>query len=168
MSHLKPHDVAVALQLTLQPDTTYRSLAESVGLSQGEAHNAVKRLTHARLVAADTRAVNRRALLDFLSVGVPYAFAEEPGADARGVPTAHAAPPLVDEFAEVPAYVWPDLHGTTRGQAVKPLYPAAAGTARNNPQLYEMLALVDVLRVGRAWERRRALVHLRARLGRNR
>lgn len=165
MAHLKPHDVAVALQLVLEPDATYRGLAELVGVSQGEAHNAVKRLTHARLTAVDTRAVNRRALLEFLSNGVPYAFAEEPGADTRGVPTAHAAPPLADDFADAQPYVWPDLNGTARGQAVKPLYPGAPATVRDNPRLYELLALVDALRVGRARERQRALAHLRDRLG---
>ena len=164
MSYLKPHDVAVALQLTLEPEATYRRLAESAGLSQGEVHNAVKRLTQARLVAAGTRTVNRRALLEFLSAGVPYAFAEVPGPETRGVPTAHAAPPLVVEFSDAPAFVWPHVQGTVRGQAIKPLYPAATATVAHNSALYELLALVDALRVGRARERQRALQILTARL----
>lgn len=164
MSHLKPRDVAVALQLVLEPDATYRLLADLVGVSQGEAHNAVKRLTHARLVDPDTRSVNRQGLLDFLSHGVPYAFAADAGPDTRGVPTAHSAPPLADDFANAPAYVWPALNGTVRGQAVPPLYPAAPATSRENPPLYEALALVDALRVGRARERSMALAHLRTRL----
>ena len=45
---LKPADVAVALQLSLTPDVPYRELAAAVGISHGEAHNAVRRLQAAR------------------------------------------------------------------------------------------------------------------------
>lgn len=164
MSQLKPHDVAVALQLVLEPGATYRRLADAVGISQGESHNAVKRLIHARLAATDARVIHKQALLDFLEAGVPYAYAESPGADTRGVPTAHAAPPLAEEFSGAAAYVWPDAAGTVRGQAVTPLYAGAPGTLHRNPALYELLALVDALRVGRARERQRAMHHLRARV----
>ncbi len=167
MSYLKPHDVAVALQLTLDPEAAYRRLAESAGLSQGEVHNAVKRLAQARLVAAGTRTVNRRALLEFLSAGVPYAFAEVPGPETRGVPTAHAAPPLAEEFSDAPAYVWPHVKGKMRGQSIAPLYAAATATVDHNPALYELLALVDAVRVGRARERQRAIQILKTRLAEN-
>lgn len=164
MSQLKPHDVAVALQLALEPGSTFRRLADALGMSQGETHNAIKRLVHARLATAEPRAVRFQALRDFLTGGVPYAFAAEPGADTRGVPTAHAAPPLAAEFGSAAPYVWPDAKGTVRGQAVTPLYAGAPGTAQRNPALYEALALVDALRVGRARERQRALKELLARL----
>jgi len=36
--------------------------------------------------------------------------------------------------------------------------------ARNDPRLYELLALVDVMRIGRAWERTLAEQHLKRRL----
>ncbi len=45
---LKPADVAVALQLSLTPDVPYRELAEDVGISHGEVHNAVRRLKAAQ------------------------------------------------------------------------------------------------------------------------
>ena len=164
MSFLRAHDVAVALQLCLEPGLAYRPLADAVGLSQGETHNAVQRLVAARLVRGDTRAVNRGALLDFLTGGVPYAYATSIGAETRGVPTSHAAPPLKADFPNADAMVWPSADGKVRGAAVEPLYPAAPATARRNPALYELLALVDALRVGRARERQRARTFLRERL----
>jgi hypothetical protein len=164
MPSLRPHDVVVALQLALTPGAPYRALALAVGLSQGEVHNAVKRLAFARLVRPDTRAVHRGALLEFLAAGVPYAFPAEPGPDTRGVPTAHAAPPLASEFPDVAAVVWPAAEGQRRGAAVEPLYAGAPGTFRSNRELYELLALVDALRVGRARERRRAKGLLQDRL----
>lgn len=162
---LKPADVAVALQLALTPDAPYRELAAAVGISHGEAHNAVRRLQAARLLRAGSRTVKTEALLEFLLGGVPYAFAATPGSDVRGVPTAHAAPPLAADFVGAEAYVWPSAEGGVRGESVEPLYPGAAHTAIANPALYELLALVDALRIGRARERQRARAHLRQRLG---
>lgn len=164
MATLRPHDVAVALQLALTPGLSYRALAEAVGLSQGEAHNVVRRLAAARLVRADTRAAHLGALLEFLSGGVPYVFPAEPGRETRGVPTAHAAPPLAAEFPAADAVVWPAVDGDRRGAAVEPLYAGAPATARRNSPLYELLALVDTLRIGRARERGRAKVLLQERL----
>jgi hypothetical protein len=161
---LRPHDVVVALQLALTPGRPFRALAEAVGLSQGEVHNAVRRLAGARLVRPDTRAVHPGALLEFLTGGVPYAFPAALGAEARGVPTAHAAPPLSAEFPDAAPVVWPAVEGTHRGAAVEPLHPAAPATERHNPPLYELLALVDALRVGRARERQRARSLLEERL----
>lgn len=165
MVPLKPADVAVALQLSLTPDVPYRELAAAVGISHGEAHNAVRRLQAARLLRAGSRVVKTEALLDFLLGGVPYVFAATPGAEVRGVPTAHAAPPLAADFAAADAYVWPSAEGQVRGASLEPLYAGAVHTATTNPALYELLALVDALRAGRARERQRARDHLRQRLG---
>jgi DNA-binding Lrp family transcriptional regulator len=162
---LKPADVAIALQLSLTPDVPYRDLAAAVGISHGEAHNAVRRLQAARLLRAGSRVVKTEALLEFLIGGVPYAYAATPGAEVRGVPTAHAAPPLAAEFAAAHAYVWPSAEGLVRGESLEPLYAGAVHTATTNPALYELLALVDALRAGRARERQRARDHLRQRLG---
>jgi hypothetical protein len=166
MPPLKPHDVVVALQLTLTPNAPYRALAESVGLSLGEIHNAIKRLTAARLLSVDRRIPRRTSLLDFLLKGVPYAFAAELGAESRGVPTAHAAPPLYAHFSTSDAVVWPFAEGKVRGPAVEPLYEEAPSLPSRNPDLYELLALVDALRIGRARERELATTILRERLGR--
>lgn len=164
MASLRPHDVAVALQLAMTPALPYGALAETVGLSQGEAHNSVKRLAFSRLVRPDTRAVHRGALLEFLIAGVPYAFPAEPGADTRGVPTAHAGPSLASEFPDADPVVWPSVDGQHRGAAVEPLYPGATGTLNHNPELYDLLTLVDALRIGRTRERLRARGLLRDRL----
>jgi hypothetical protein len=153
MAPLRPHDVAVALQLALRPGMFYRALAGTVGLSQGATHNVVKRLAAARLVRPDTRAVHLGALLEFVVGGVPDAFAAELGPETRGVATAHAGPPLVAEFSDAAPVVWPALDGSHRGATVEPLYGGAPSTMHRNPPLYELLTLVDALRVGRVRER---------------
>ena len=165
MPTLKPHDVAVALQLAIAPGMPYRVLAESLTLSLGETHNAVKRLLLARLLRANDRAINTGALLEFLGAGVPYAFPTSPGPETRGIPTAHSAPPLSKEVSGADAVVWPSSDGRVRGASVEPLYPGATNTPTTNPKLYELLVLVDAIRIGRARERQRAKALLAKRLG---
>ena len=43
--------------------------------------------------------------------------------------------------------------GQVQGAAVQPLYSSVPGAARRDPALYDLLALVDALRIGRARER---------------
>lgn len=161
---LRPGDVAVALALALRPAQAFVPLAEGVGISLGEAHNAVRRLRAARLLRPDERRPAARALLDFVVSGVPYVFPGVLGPDARGVPTAWSAPPLAEAFRGADAVVWPSGAGTMRGQSLTPLYPGAPALARARPDLYELLALVDALRIGRARERGLATAQLRKRL----
>lgn len=150
---LRPHDVCVALQLAITPKTTFRDLAQAVGVSVGEAHNAAKRLEVARLFMGDLREVNRRALQEFLVSGVPYAFPGELGPEVRGVPTAYSGPALADEMASPHTVVWPSVHGRLRGLSLTPLCPSAPETIETSPELYRLLTLVDALRVGRARDR---------------
>jgi DNA-binding Lrp family transcriptional regulator len=164
MPNLRPHDVAVALQLALKPGMPYGALAEAVGLSRGEVHNVVKRLIAARLLQADQRKPNMNALVDFVVSGVPYAFPAAVGPSARGVPTAHSALPIEHESSGHEPVVWPSLQGYARGGSVEPLYRTAPATAEHNKELYELLALVDSIRIGRARERQRAKAMIHERL----
>lgn len=156
---LRPVDVPVALALSRAPGLGYEPLSETLDISLSTAHQAVKRLVAAGLVDDDRR-VHRRALLEFLSHGLRYAFFARPGREIRGIPTAHSAPPLADEIAADDAYVWPSAAGTIRGAAIPPLYEGAPGLKERSPELYEALALLDALRVGRARERKLGLRHL--------
>lgn len=161
---LRPGDVALALELALRPEEGFVPLARAAGVSLGEAHKGVGRLRAARLLAPDARRILPGPLLDFIAQGVPYAFPPLLGPVTRGIPTAHAAPPLAGEFATAAPIVWPSAEGRVRGESLAPLYPAAPTVARQTPDLYELLALVDAVRVGRARERQSALQHLRSRL----
>jgi len=83
------------------------------------------------------------------------------------MPTAWAAPAmesLIKDDAQLPP-VWPDANGKVQGQAVAPLFPSVPGAARKNPELYALLAYVDVLRVGRARERKFAEKQLTEQVG---
>ena len=134
-------------------------------MSASEVHAAVRRCAEAGLVDPDSRKPIRRAVEEYLIYGVRYAFPGKRGSLARGIPTAYAAPPLAGQIMldDLPP-VWPDPLGTTRGYALEPLYRSVPGAAKADPKLYELLALVDTLRVGRARERRLAEGELKRRL----
>jgi len=152
----EPQDVVVALKLCIERTRqSYADLGHELGMSASEVHAAVRRLADARLVDPETREVRREALRNFLVHGVPYAFPASPKEVTRGMPTAWAAPGLVGKFSaseQIPP-VWPDPDGKVQGTAVKPLYSSVPHAARRDPALYDLLALVDALRIGRARER---------------
>lgn len=167
---LKPQDLMVALKLTTLGEqlTSYAGLAEALGLSASEVHASIGRLKSARLATAHDGqpTVVRAALREFLLHGAKYAFPATLGSTTRGMPTGYAAPPLATRISqpeELPP-VWPDVQGTRRGSAFHPLYPTAPLAARNDAQLYELLALFDALRGGSARERQIAQTLLNQRL----
>lgn len=167
---LKPQDVVILLKLATlgQELWTYQRLAVELGMSSSEVHAGVRRAVAARLMSdasAGGRPV-RQALLEFLVHGVRYAYPPERGALTAGMPTGYAAPPLNDVIVQPsePPPVWPYAEGKVRGYSFAPLYPSVPGAAARDPKLYELLALVDAIRDGRARERKLAEKELQARL----
>ena len=169
---LKPQDVVVLLKLVAiaQEPWTFQRLAAELSISPSETHAGVQRATAARLLAPDGSGdvlPVLPALLEFLVHGVKYAYPPERGMLARGVPTGYAAAPLnaVITGSTDPPPVWPFAEGSVRGYALTPLYRTVPVAALRDARLYELLALVDAIRDGRARERSLAVEMLEARLG---
>lgn len=156
----KSQDVVVALALVVlnrdQGDRLqYGRLAELLAMSASEAFKATRRLIAAGLVESGGWRPLREPLLDYLIYGVPHAFPGKLGEPTRGVPTAWAVPLLarsLPQGSDLPP-VWPWLHGRIRGHSVEPLYPSVPEAVKKLLPLYEPLALVDALRIGRARDR---------------
>ncbi len=171
---LKPQDIFVLLKLVAiaSPRWTYVQLANSLYMSVSEINAAIKRAIQARLAALpesddlSPRPI-RKALEEFLVHGIKYAFAPDKGEILRGMPTAYAAPPLSQEIlaSNEPPPVWPYAEGQVRGYSFSPLYKSVPKAAEIDPRLYELLALVDAIRDGRAREKDLAIKELRQRLG---
>ena len=149
---------------------SYGGLAVELGMSPAEVHSAVRRAIRARLaVPGEAGAPARpvlRALEEFVIPGAPYVCIAEHGEISRGVATAWAAPMFCNDFvdtSELPL-IWPHADGKSRGQSLTPLYRAAPYAALHDERLYELLALVDMLRIGRARERNLARERFRYRL----
>ena len=163
---LKPQDVVVLLKIIAlnTSEWTQIELSEGTGLSQSEVSQSLTRLKYASLLDISGKIIMRLALMDFLQYGLPYAFPQRPGAIMRGIPTAHAAPPLNTIIESAENYVWPSGKGKVRGQSINPLYPSVTEIAMLDSQFYELLALCDALRVGRAREKELAVKELKKRI----
>lgn len=153
---LRPQDLLVLLRLSLVDENapSYAELAADLGLTASEVHASVARAMLAKLARKNESgrpAVMLEPLRLFVLHGARYCFPAVRGCVTRGVPTAHAAPPLrakiVAPAAELPP-VWPFKDGAVRGETLHPLYPSVPAAALRSPALYELLALFDAIRAG--------------------
>jgi hypothetical protein len=183
---LRPQDIAVLLKVLLPKgprNWTYAALGEELSMSASQVFRAVERARFAGFLAplrtfqvggipgvdSDTwLQLNRSNLKEFLVHGLRYAFPVKRGAVTGGIPTAEAAPPLDQQIMPPPPPelppVWPFPEGKMRGVEFPPLYKNAPRAAMRDPQLYELLALVDAIRDGRAREREIAVHELTSRI----
>jgi DNA-binding transcriptional MocR family regulator len=144
---------------------TLRSLADRLGVQHSKVQRALERLSEAGLYDPSRRQVIPHAAEEFVEHALKYLHPVREGAVVRGVPTAWAAAPLKNEIAsdDLPP-VWPDPASKVRGQAVEPLDESLPRLAGNWPEVAELAALADALRLGDARSRAAARRHLRERL----
>jgi hypothetical protein len=166
---LKPQDIVVLLKLVAlrEHPWSYASLANDLFMSTSEVHAGIKRAVAAHLMDTTAKHVLKQALEEFIIHGVKYAYPPDRGGLTRGIPTGYAAAPLkamISQPSEPPP-VWPDPEGDTRGNEFSPLYKSVPKAARKDMKLYELLALIDAIRDGRAREREIAIRELKVRLG---
>jgi hypothetical protein len=153
---LKPQDVVLLCKMLSWNNRTWRliDLAQELNLSQGEISFGLERLKTSKLIDESKRHLFKGAILEFLVHGVKYFFPISPGSLERGMPTAHSAPPLNKKIItqENAQYVWADPEGDIRGQHLEPLYEGVPFAAKRDSKLYEYLALIEALRVGKSRE----------------
>ncbi len=152
----------------LPPQSAQVGVTAALSAQEPMAIYRINRRTGRRAAVADGDAVAENAvrphghnLAEFALHGAKYAF---PGVRLPlvvGVPTSHSAPAFAGVFAAGSIdFVWPHPNGSVRGVGVEPLHPSVPFAAMQDPTLYEMLALFDALRVGKARERGMALERL--------
>lgn len=164
---MRPQDVVVLLKIATLEDQTWfgKDLAAALFISPSEVSESLNRSSFAGLLDNDKRKLMRQSFLEFLEHGFKFVFPIQPGPIVRGIPTAHSAAPLNKLIQSKEFYVWPDALGDHRGQAIEPLHPGVVKAAKVDPELYELLSLLDALRIGRTREKQIALKELRNRLG---
>jgi len=164
---LRPPDSVVLLALLRQGEDawTIRSLAERLHMPLAAVQRSLARLSETPAFDGASRRASVCASDELIAHALPFVAPASLGAPTRGISTAWGAAPLVEEVAGGDdAPVWPDRHGSARGRALAPLHACVLELAREDREMYEALALLDALRVGRARERKLALGHLRDRL----
>jgi hypothetical protein len=166
-SGMRPQDIAVLLKIIALGDENWRMIdvATSLNLSPSEVSESLNRSVIAQLIDESKKIVFKKSLLEFLLHGIKYVFPAQPNGVLKGMPTAHSAPPLSSMIVpSSESYVWPDVEGQSNGQAVEPLYEGAVSAAKNDVKLYELLSLVDAVRVGKVREQNLAAVELKKRI----
>ncbi len=163
---MRPQDIVVLLKLIIEENRSWNqiSMANSLFMSQSEISESLSRSNYARLLYDKGKQVARQSFMDLLQYGIPYVFPQQPGPVVRGIPTAHSALPLKDEIQSSEYYVWPSAKGHIRGHSILPLYSSVIHAVEQDAKLYEYLALIDALRVGRAREKSLALEILQKRI----
>lgn len=147
-----------------------RGLGASLGISKTEVSASINRSLETGLANKDRNngraKPNRRNLYEFIVSGLKFVFPAKPGSMSRGIPTAFAAPILKGQLmsAGEDIYVWPFAEGKDRGQSVEPLFKSVPDAVQNDERLYEYLALVDAIRLGKQRESNLAAERLKERL----
>ena len=147
-----------------------RGLGNALGISKTEISASFNRSLASGLAVRDgvTQQLkpNCRDLFAFIAHGLKFVFPVKPGAPERGIPTGFAAPMLKGQLigAGQDIYVWPYAEGTERGIAVKPLFKSVPQAVQTDARLYEYLALIDAIRLGRQRESNLAIEQLQQRL----
>lgn len=161
---MRPQDIVILLKITTFPKTTgwkMMDLVASLHVSQSEISESLNRSSLAGLIDSTKKKVMRLSLMEFLEYGIHYVFPQHPGALVRGIPTAHSHPYMKKKIISSEDYVWADADGKMRGQVIEPLLKQAVKAVKSDEQLYKLLAMVDVLRVGKTREVKIALAEIK-------
>jgi len=154
---MKSQDIVVlsVLMKGAMGKPSYQYISKAAKISVSEAHASIKRLCASDLVNPERR-IKKHNVEEFLIHGLRYMFPmKSTGELAYGMPTSYAAPVSANEFAtsgNVP--VWRSSKGNVLGRSHVPIYPTVPDAAAEDQELYDMLAVMDMLRGGRLRERR--------------
>ncbi len=151
---VKDSDVYVLSGLIAQDGAwSYRSLAERLRVPHPVVQRALERAKGADLYSVDRREVHLPHFEEFALHALRFVVPARLGPLTAGVPAAWAAEPIagaIRSSGDEPPPVWPYAFGRVRGQAIEPLHFAAPEAVEDWPELGEVLALLDSLRVGDA------------------
>ncbi len=171
---LKPQDCVLLIKLLANRREQWpqRQLAAQLCMSQSEINAGLRRLMEAELLRKQRKGPLPVPVLasaeEYLIHAVKYSFPAHLGEYTPGIPTGIAAPVFKGKVAlgKEPLPVWPYAKGKVRGVALAPLYPSVPRSLDAYPDanFYDLLALVDIFRRGRARERRMAVQMLHERL----
>ncbi len=160
---MRPLDIVVLMQIAVRKKDPWfmKDIAQAIGMSASEVSESLNRSAIAGLISGDKKQILVSNLIDFLQYGIRYVFPAILGPVLRGIPTAYSAPNLGNDITNKEPIVWPFALGTERGQSIEPLHSSVPKACLENPKFYDLMALVEALRLGRAREKSYTLAILR-------
>ncbi|MCL2101095.1 MAG: hypothetical protein FWH22_05215 [Fibromonadales bacterium] len=162
---MKPQDILVLAKIVAMGKKPWngQDLATELCISKSEVSESLNRSKYARLLDFSKRKVNAATFLEFLEHGIRYVYPAETSGRQKGFLTAFSAAPLNKKIASQTAMVWASENGTALGESIKPLYPAVVKAIQKDKALYELLSLIEAIRIGRVREIDLAKNELKAR-----
>lgn len=153
---IKPQDIVIIVKLSTSraAENIPRQidLSKELSMSQSEISEGLQRLKYARLLDSKRQPI-KPSVVEVLVHGVKYFFAANPKEIIRGIPTAYSHPTISKKFKNIAEkVVWPFSEGKIRGMSIEPLYKSVPSAALKDEELYYILALVDLVRIGRRRE----------------
>ncbi len=151
---MRPQDIVILLKVVAKEGVSwqFKDLAMDLHMSSSEVTESLNRSRIASLIDTSRKKVFVNALFDFLVYGLRYVFPAQPGSLTRGMLTGHSSPVFRGKVIAEERFVWPFTEGKFKGQSIEPLYSTVPKAASQDEKLYELLALADVFRVGKARE----------------
>ncbi len=160
---MKQQDILILLKLLSLKDSncTQVQIADALLISRSEISEGLERLKISGLVDHSKTKVQKLAAREFLVHGLRYVFPPKLGTKVRGIATAHSASPIMEHLkVGDEMYVWKAAKGTKRGIEIEPIYKTVPKIVDQDPDLYELLVIVDTLRIGRVRELEIAIAEL--------
>jgi predicted transcriptional regulator len=156
---MRPQDIVILMKILILKDSKWqmRTLAESLNLSISEISESLHRSHIAGLVDVNKKNVFRMSFMEFIEFGFKYVFPQIPGSLVTGIATAHSHEFFKEKIISEINFVWPDNDGDVRGLAILPLYKSITKVVLKDKVLYNLLACLDILRVGKVREKKMAL-----------
>jgi hypothetical protein len=164
---MRPQDIVILIKILSMQSDQWRNIdiANALSISPSEISEALNRCRIAKLIDNQKRQIFKNSLNEFLIYGLKYVFPAEPGRIVRGIPTAHSASPIKDHLITgEDVYVWPSSEGKARGQLIEPLYPTVPVAVQQDSLFYELMVIVDTIRIGRSREVGIAKIELKNRI----
>jgi hypothetical protein len=160
---MRPQDIVLLLKIISKGDQFWQNkdLAKELIISPSEISESLGRSIIAGLYEPKTKRVHRNNIMEFIEHGLHYVFPAIPAMMANGIPTAHSHPFMKRLFQSEMDYVWLNPGGKFWGLSIEPLYKELPNAALLDEELYKMLALIDVIRVGRVREWKVAISELK-------
>lgn len=153
---LKQQDILILLKIVTYKGVPFamKDVATALKISPSLVTESLERCKKCGLIDASKQKVQKLALQELLLHGIKYIFPAIPGGRVRGVPTAHYAPPIKESIvaSDNDMLVWPYARGAHKGFSVTPLYKTVPEVVQNDNELYQLLSIVDCLRMGKIRE----------------
>lgn len=165
---LKQQDILVLLKIVTYKGASFamKDVAAALQISPSQVTESLERCRCCGLIDSTKQKVQKLALQELLVHGIKYVFPIMPGGRVRGVPTAHYVSPMKEQIvtSDNDMLVWPYSRGNHKGFSITPLYRTVPDIVQNDEELYQLLAIVDCLRMGRRREVELATEELKKRL----